>query len=151
MKHTFLFEPGVWTAEGTFWRADGEALAALGRTDITHHADCWLLSGTMKVLGSPSIEFVNAYSIATGTSAGTGAAVSQTLKWTSENATLGKLLGTFSVVGSCIFSVYGCEASGYHGSEHLEQLDATRYRTAGILLLQDRLLTSWQLTLTRSQ
>ena len=145
MKHTFLFEPGVWTAEGTFWRADGEALAALGRTDITHHADCWLLSGTMKVLGSPSTEFVNAYSIATG------APGSQTLKWTSENATLGKLLGTFSVVGTCIFSVYGCDASGYHGAEHLEQLDAARYRSSGILLLQDRLLTSWQLTLTRSQ
>ena len=78
MKHTFLFEPGVWTAEGTFWRGDGEALAALGRTDITHKSECWLLSGTMKVLGSPTIEFVNAYSIATGNP---GALGSQTLKW----------------------------------------------------------------------
>lgn len=151
MTHTFLFEPGVWTAEGTFWRADGEALAALGRTEITHHSECWLLSGTMKVLGSPSIEFVNAYSITAGERLKAGGTGSQTLRWTSENATLGKLRGTFSVVGSCIFSVYGCEPSGYHGSEHLEQLDAFRYRSSGILLLEDRLLTSWQLTLTRSR
>lgn len=148
MKHTFLFEPGVWTAEGTFWRNDGEALAALGRTDITHHSECWLLSGTMKVLGSPSIEFVNAYSIATGNP---GAIGTQTLKWDAENATLGKVHGTFSIVGSCIFSVYGSGATGYHGAEHLEQLDAAHYRSSGLLLLEDRLLTSWQLALTRSQ
>ena len=148
MKHTFLFEPGVWTAEGTFWRGDGAALAALGRTDITHHSECWLLSGTVKVLGSPSIEFVNAYSISTGNQGTIG---NQTLKWNAENATLGKLRGTFSAVGSCIFSVYGCDESGYHGAEHLEQLDAQHYRSSGILLLEDRLLTSWQLTLTRSQ
>jgi hypothetical protein len=148
MKHTFLFEPGVWTAEGTFWGGDGEALAALGRTDITHHSECWLLSGTVKVLGSPSIEFVNAYSIATGNPGTLG---NQTLKWNAENATMGKLRGTFSVVGSCIFSVYGSNESGYHGAEHLEQLDAQHYRAAGLLLLDDRLLTSWQLTLTRSQ
>ncbi len=147
MKHTFLFEPGVWTAEGTFWRNDGEALAALGRTDITHHSECWLLSGTMRVLGSPSIEFVNAYSISTGNP---GALGNQTLKWDAENATMGKLSGTFSVVGSCIFSVYGADSSGYHGAEHLEQLDALHYRSSGILLLEDRLLTSWQLALTRS-
>jgi hypothetical protein len=33
----------------------------------------------------------------------------------------------------------------------MEQLDAEHYRSAGILLLEDRLLTSWQLALTRSQ
>jgi len=147
MTHTFLFEPGVWNAEGIFWREDGEALAALGRTEITHQSECWLLSGTMKVLGSPSIEFVNAYTISTGNP---GHGTSRTLRWSSENATLGKIHGTFSAVGSCIFSVYGCEQSGYHGAEHLEQLEPARYRSSGILLLEDRLLTSWQLTLSRT-
>src|SRR2546429_263583 len=32
--HTFLFEPGVWTSTGTLWRADGEPLEAVGRTEI---------------------------------------------------------------------------------------------------------------------
>jgi len=26
MEHTFLFEPAVWIASGTFWRGDGEPL-----------------------------------------------------------------------------------------------------------------------------
>src|SRR5579872_4753898 len=63
MTHTFLFEPGVWTASGTFWRGDGEPMEAQGRTEITHRNDCWLLSSTLKVLGSPPVEFVNAYCI----------------------------------------------------------------------------------------
>jgi hypothetical protein len=143
MMHTYLFEPGVWTSRGTFWRADGEPLEAQGRTEIAHHADCWLLSGTLKVLGSPPVEFVNAYSISPPGRDGT------CMKWTSENATLGKLSGTFTVVGDSILSVYTCTASGYHGAEHLGQIDSNRYQAAGILLLQERRLSSWQVTLSR--
>jgi hypothetical protein len=144
MTHTFLFEPGVWTASGTFWRGDGEPIEAQGRTEIAHAADCWLLSSTLKVLGSPPVEFVNGYCIEPpGGRNHTG------MKWTSENATLGKLQGTFSIIGSSIFCVYLCHNSGYHGAEHLEQLDSNTYRNAGILLLQDRALSSWQLMLRR--
>jgi hypothetical protein len=144
MMHTYLFEPGVWTSKGTFWRGDGEPLEAQGRTEIAHAPDCWLLSGTLRVLGSPSVEFVNAYSISPpevrdGTS----------MKWESENATLGRLSGTFSVVGDSILSVYICSASGYHGAEHLGQIDSNRYQGTGILLLHERRLSSWQVTLTR--
>jgi hypothetical protein len=71
------------------------------------------------------------------------------MKWTSDNATLGKLSGTFSVVGSSILSVYTCTVSGYHGAEHMGQVDANRYNAAGILLLNERRLSSWQVVLTR--
>jgi hypothetical protein len=144
MRHTFLFEPGVWTATGTFWRGDGEPLEAQARTEICHRAECWLLSGSLKVLGSPPVEFVNAYWIEPPGREGTS------MKWTSENSTLGKLHGTFSVIGSCIFSVYRCTASGYHGAEHLAQIDSNSYMCAGVLLLEDRRLSSWQMTLRRS-
>ncbi len=144
MMHTFLFEPGVWSSRGTFWRADGEPLEAQGRTEIAHHPECWLLAGTLRVLGSPPVEFVNAYSISPPGRDGT------TMRWTAENATLGKLSGTFSVVGSSILCVYTCTASGYHGAEHLGQLDAHRYKASGALLLNDRRLSSWQLELIRT-
>ena len=143
MMHTFLFEPGVWISRGTFWRADGEPIQAEGRTEIAHRPECWLLSGTLKVLGSPPVEFVNAYTISPPGRDGT------CMKWTSENATLGKLSGTFSVVGTSILSVYTCTASGYHGCEHYGQVDPNRYNSAGILLLNERRLSSWQLVLTR--
>jgi hypothetical protein len=143
MMHTFLFEPGVWTSKGTFWRADGEPLEAQGRTEIAHHPATWLLSGTLKVFGSPPVEFVNAYSI---NPPGRDATC---MKWSAEDATLGRLSGTFSVVGTSILCVYTCTASGYHGAEHMGQLDAHRYNATGILLLNERRLSSWQLVLTR--
>jgi hypothetical protein len=143
MAHTFLFEPAVWNASGTLWRADGEPLAAVGRTEIAHRPECWLLSGTLKVLGSPPTEFVHAYLIEPP------AADGASLKWTFENATLGTLRGRFAVIGPSILSVYGCEASGYHGAEHLGQIDADSYRSAGMLLLQDQIIYSWQIQLQR--
>jgi hypothetical protein len=143
MTHTFLFEPGVWTATGTFWRGDGEPMEAQGRTEITHRNDCWLLAGTLKVLGSPPVEFVTAYRI------DPPGRQRATMKWTSENATLGKLQGAFAIVGTCIISVYRCHDSGYHGAEHFEQLENNRYRSAGVLFLEERTLSSWQITLRR--
>jgi len=143
--HTFLFETGVWISRGTLWRADDEPLAAQGRIEIAHHPECWLLSGTLKVLGSPPVEFVNAYTISPPKPGATS------FQWTAENATLGKLSGTFSAVGTSILSVYICTASGYHGAEHWSQINLDRYDATGILLLNERRLSSWQLELNRSR
>ena len=145
MAHTFLFEPGVWNSSGTLWRADGEPLEAIGRTEIAHRPECWLLSGTLKVLGSPPTEFVHAYLIEPP------AADTHSMKWTFENATFGTLRGRFAVIGQSIVSVYGCDASGYHGAEHLGQIDADSYRSAGMLLLRDQIIYSWQMMLQRTR
>lgn len=142
MAHTFLFVPAVWTATGTFWRGDGEPLEAVGRTEIAHREQCWLLSGTLKVLGAPPVEFVHAYLIEPPGANGT-------MKWTFETETFGKLAGMYAVVGGSIFSVFNCDASGYRGTEQLGQIDADHYATAGLLLQNDKLIYSWQLRLKR--
>src|ERR1700753_2659301 len=127
MLHNFLFETWVWPYKGTFWPADGEPIESQGRIEIAHLPTTWLLSGSLKVFGSPPVEFVNAYSISPPGRDGT------CMKWTSDNATLGKLSGTCRVVGSSILCVYTCTASGYHGAEHMGQVDANRYNAAGLL------------------
>jgi hypothetical protein len=144
MSHTFLFEPGVWISAGTFWRTDGQALELTGRTEIAHRPECWVLSGTLRVLGSPPAEFVQAYLIKPP---GHGDA---SLKWSFESATFGKIQGRFAAVGGSILSLYGCDASGYHGTEHLGQIDANNYRSAGMLLLKDRVMYSWETLLKRA-
>ena len=144
MSHTFLFEPAVWTSTGTLWRTDGEALETIGRTEIAHRPECWLLSGSVKVLGAPPTEFVHAYWIEPPTPDGGG------LKWTFESATFGKLSGRYAAIGPSILSVYGCESSGYYGAEHLGQRDADTYRSAGMLLLKGQIIYSWQMMLKRT-
>jgi len=141
MKHTYLFEPAVWSATGTLWRADGEPLQATSRTEIAHRKECWLLSGTLKVLGSPPTEFVQAYLIQPE-----GA----TLRWTFESAMFGKLHGRFAAIGDSILAVCGCEVSGYHGAEHFGRLDADTYRSSGMMLLKDKVVYSWEMTHKRA-
>jgi len=139
MKHTFLYEPGVWAAQGTLWRADGEPLEAHARTEIAHKSQCWLLSGELKVLGSPPTEFVQAYLIEPPQGEHSG------LKWTFESAMFGKLEGRIAPIGASILAVCACEASGYRGAEHFGRIDARTYRAAGMMLLQGRLVYSWEM------
>jgi hypothetical protein len=61
-----------------------------------------------------------------------------------------RLAGRFAIVGDSILSVYGCDATGYHGAEHLGQLDADNYRSSGMLLLKDRVVYSWAMHLKRA-
>lgn len=143
MRHTFLYEPGVWTLSGMFWSGDAEGIAVEGRTEISHGRDCWMLAGRMRVLAAPPVEFVNVYTIETP---GRDPLAS---KWTSENPTLGRLHGVFAVAGPAILSIYRSEQGGYQGTEHLRQITTDQYEAYGVLLMEDRRLSSWHLTLTR--
>ena len=143
MKHTFLFEPAAWGVAGTFWAGDRRPIDAQGRIEISHRDSCWLLAGSMKVLSSPPVEFVSAYSIELPGRDAT------TLKWTAENAMLGKLLGVFSVVGGSILSIFHSADGSYQGTEHLALVDEDNYRACAMLLFNNRKLSSWQVELTR--
>lgn len=146
MTHTFLFEPGIWSGIGTFWTEDGKPTPAEGRIEITHRPQCWLLAGSLRVSCSPRVEFVNHYFIEPPAPG----AISTT--WKSENSALGKLKGSFAVVGPSIVSLYHCDGGpGYYGTEHLMQLEAERYEACAVLFLEGRRLSSWRMTLTREK
>lgn len=146
MTHTFLYQPGRWSGAGTFWTEDGKPTSAEAHVEISHRAECWLLAGSLKVLSSPPVEFVNHYSIVPPATD----AISTT--WTSQNSAIGKLKGTFSVVGPSIISLYRCDGGpGYYGTEHLMQLDPHRYEACAVLLLEERRLSSWRVSLTREK
>ncbi len=146
MTHTFLFEPGRWSGAGTFWTEDGKATNAEGRTEITHRSECWLLAGSLRVLSSPPVEFVNHYFIEPP------APDALSTQWSSENSAIGKLKGSFSIVGPSIVSLYRCEGTaGYYGTEHLLQLDPHRYEACGVLFLEGRRLSSWRVQLVREK
>jgi hypothetical protein len=143
MRHTFLYEPGVWALSGMFWSAEAQGIAVEGRTEISHGRECWMLAGRMRVLASPPVEFVSVYTIEPP---GRDELAS---KWSSENATLGRLHGVVAIAGPTILSLYRSEHGGYQGTEHLRQLTSDQYEAYGMLLMDDRRLSSWHLTLTR--
>lgn len=94
MEHTFLFEEAVWEAEGTYLPAEGPALSARGRTEITHADDVWINDGRLVMgEGESRRELRSTYRIRPFP-----AGVRST-SWTSQNPALGELRGTFAVVG----------------------------------------------------
>jgi hypothetical protein len=152
MQHTFLFEPGIWTAEGTFWTADGRDISADGRTEITQGSstrasqgkECgWVIAGRLRVLSSPPAEFVSIYCVMPSEKD------PLTYKMTSENSTLGKLHGVFTITGPTIMSMYRSEQGNYQGTEHLRQIHSHHYEACGVLLMDDRRLSSWRVDLRR--
>jgi hypothetical protein len=143
LKHTFLFEPAAWSVSGTFWAGDRQPTDAQGRIEICHRESCWLLAGSMKVMSAPPVEFVSAYSIELPGRDAT------TLRWTAENAMLGKLHGVFSVVGGSILSVFHSDDGAYRGTEHLALIDPDNYRACAMLVFNHRKLSSWQVHLMR--
>lgn len=145
MTHTFLFQPGRWSGAGTFWTEDGKATNAEVHIEVTHRADVWLLAGSLRVLCSPPVEFVNNYSIQIP------APDALCTKWSSESSAIGRQKGTFSIVGPSIVSLYRCEGAGYYGTEHLMQLGPDRYEVCAVLFLEERRLSSWRVALTREK
>jgi len=53
------------------------------------------------------------------------------------------------LVGSSILSLYRSEQGGYLGTEHLHQMTPDQYVADGVILMDDRRLSSWRVTLTR--
>jgi hypothetical protein len=133
MQHTFLFEPGIWTAEGTFWTADGRGINADGRTEITQGSSTGASHGKECgwVLVMPSEKDPLTY------------------KWTSENSTLGKLHGVFTVTGPTLMSIFRSEQGNYQGTEHITHIHPNHYEACGVLLMDDRRLSSWRVDLRR--
>lgn len=143
MKHTFLFEPGRWTAAGTFWSGDGRAMPAEGRSDVSHGQECWMIAGRLRVLSSPPVEFLNIYCMQPPTKD------MATSGWSMENSSIGKLQGTFTVIDATILGSYRCDKTGYAGTEALVWLDDDRYDAYGVLLQNDKRMCSWRVALTR--
>ena len=143
MQHTFIYQPGNWKASGVFWTADGQALEAEGRSEVSHAKECWMIAGKLRVLASPPVEFVNIYCMQRPLKD------ALTSPWTMENAALGKLHGIFSIVGPSIMSVYRSERGSYQGTEHLLQRGEDFYEAYGLLLMDDRRLSSWRVELKR--
>lgn len=102
-----------------------------------------MIAGKLRVHASPPVEFLNIYCMTPPSKD------ALTSKWTMENPALGKLHGLFSIVGPSIMSMYRSANGGYYGSEHLFQIDEDRYEAYGLLLMEDRRLSSWRVELKR--
>jgi hypothetical protein len=143
MRHTFLFEEGLWRAEGLYQDSTNTALRAEGTITITHEADLWINEGSLKLLLDRPVEFQNRYEIVPFKEDG------DYTTWKSLNPVIGRLLGKIVLIDDSLISVYESEDAHYTGSEYLLQVSEKIYRNRGFAFRDDERISSWAVELTR--
>ncbi|ABA57963.1 hypothetical protein Noc_1477 [Nitrosococcus oceani ATCC 19707] len=144
-RHTFLFEPAVWEAEGTFFDAAGHALRLEGEMQVTHATRGWHSEGRMRVLSEPPLVIENRYDIIPF------APGRDTTSWISMNPVLGKLSGRFVLVGEMILSLFESKMGEHKGMEVLVKQDDGCYLGRGTVLARGGKVSSWAITLRRQR
>jgi hypothetical protein len=143
MKHTFIFEEGLWRAEGLYVDSTSTALRAEGTITITHGEELWINEGSMKLLLAQPVEFQNRYEIIPFEEDG------DYTTWKSLNPVIGTLLGKIVLVDDSLISVYESQDGHYTGSEYLLQVSEGVYRNRGFAFRDDKRISSWAVELTR--
>jgi hypothetical protein len=144
MKHTFLFQEGIWIVRGAYYNDRDRALPLEGETKITHREGVWLNEGEMMIrMDDHTIKLNNRYEIMPF-EAGNSMTV-----WESLNADIGPLRGKFVVVDDAIISTCLSEEGKYAGTEVFIKVDYTRYRSRGVLFRGSEKLSSWSVDLRK--
>ena len=143
MQHTYPFQPGSWRATGTFFDSSGSPHALFGETEIRHREDRWIIHGRMELGSAESAGFVNLYDVVPFEPNG------DHTTWTSSHPALGRLAGTFCVVGDSLLSQWQSSSERFRGSEVSRRVDAWTYHVRGAMFERDRRTASWELHLAR--
>jgi hypothetical protein len=143
MRHTFLFEEGVWRAEGTYIDGSNTSLRAEGFITITHTPERWINEGALRLLLEKPIEFQNRYEIVPFEEG------HDFTTWNSFNPVIGELKGRIVIVDDSLISVYRSDNEEYSGSEYLLQVNERVYANRGFAFKENDKISSWAVSLTR--
>lgn len=136
VKHTYLFRPGRWRAEGTYYDEADRALPLTGWSEVLRTQQQWTLDGALEVQLPTPLRFTNRYQLRETN-------FPQTLAWESYNPALGTLTGTFEVVGPNLLSQYRSSDGVYSGFEILTLQADGSYQNTGLSLKSGRRLSAW--------
>ena len=142
--HTFFVQEGSWTASGRFFDEQESEIPLVGSAGIAHEEARWINRSAMRLLTEPPVELTNEYQIEPLP------AGSASTRWSSFNPSLGRMSGTFTIIGDSILSTYRSEDGAYCGAECLLQDNVDTYRVWGVLFKDGEKLSSWEAVLKRA-
>lgn len=116
-----------------------------GDCEIRHFPEIWINESSMIVdIGQGNRTLINnIYEVEPFQSE------ADTAPWKSENPELGQLLGTFTVIGDSIISVYESKDRVFSGAEFLLKLSDEQYLNRGFFKQGPVRIASWSVTLHR--
>lgn len=137
-EHTYLLRPGRWEILGSTIDVAGNPNAMLGFAVVTHDGDAWDVQEQLNE--NPSRFDVRPP--ATGMPATT---------FTGTHAILGNVQGVYAFFEDVILSSYRADEGDYSAAEIFRRLDDDRYEVRGALFLHGGHVSSWSLTMQRTQ
>ena len=142
-RHTWLFEPGTWTAAGRFCEKGEFEREGHGTSIVRHQGALWEIEGSMEIYGEPPLRFQNNYRMPAP------CPDARVVPWQSENPALGTLRGVFVVLDDTIMSSFQSSDGASVGSEAMTHLAPDRYQARGVFLASDAFVSAWSMELVR--
>ena len=143
-NHTFLYNDGLWIVTGGYWDENGVRFESDGETRVIHTDGLWFIKGIMHVHSNPPTEYDNQYEVDPFLNN------FPTTVWVSHSPVLGQLKGTFTVVEKAILSSFAGEDPSYTGFEFFMKIDNATYYNEGAFYKGKRRLSSWALTMKKT-
>ncbi|MDR1545157.1 MAG: hypothetical protein LBU12_00255 [Deltaproteobacteria bacterium] len=143
MDHTYLFQPGLWSVEGSFYDRQEGRHRQSGQLAVIHEPDLWTIDSQINVSGQDVRDFLTRYEV---TPFKPGAAHTE---WKSLSGGPEPIFGLFVVVEDCLMMPWQSRSGLYWGQEVLARLGPDEYLSRGFAFIKDEKASSWAVKLTR--
>ncbi len=143
VRHSFLFEPGYWQAQGTVFDAAGEGRSLAGELRVTLDAQSRRSEVAVSLQAETPIPLSGSYDIAPFE------AREGTTSWRCLNSSLGELQGHIAVVEEVMISGFSSTDHRHSGASYLRQISRDCYQNRGYLISNGAVASSWSVELDR--
>ena len=148
MRHTYIFEEGVWTACGIYINDAGVGVDVRGRSVVVHQDELWVIELNMTLLPVEDREYRN-LDFKTVYEVKPIVCETDATDWITYNQSMGRLSGKITVVHDSILSMYHTTNGMIRGMESLLKISNDRYHCRGALFERGRRTSSWFLQFER--
>ena len=148
MQHTYLFEEGLWAANGIYINEPGDQVDVHGSSIITHHEEKWVIELVMELMPKDhseyrNLEFKTVYEVQPIR------VLTDATEWVTHNPSMGRLNGLMTVAHDSILSTYQSTNGNIRGIETFIKVSDGQYQCRGALFEGARRGASWFLVFTR--
>jgi hypothetical protein len=143
-SHTYVVEPGLWTADGVYYDADDKPHIQTGELLIEHEPDLWTIDSKMNLTGQDRRDFNTRYEIIP-----LKKETSYT-EWKSLTGGPEPIFGLFVLIEETILMPWQSRSGKYWGQEALFSKSPDEYLSRGFAFLVDKKVYSWAVKLTRN-
>jgi hypothetical protein len=143
-KHTYLFEPGLWTMEGIYLDREEQPHLQTGQLVVIHSPSLWTIESQINISGQDTRDFETRYDI---TPMQPGKSYTE---WKSITNGPEAIFGLFVVVEDTLMMPWESESGIYWGQEVLARVSPHEYLSRGFAFIKNDKVSAWAVKLTRA-